>query len=156
MLSAGGNDEIKNSGAEWRFDQLKQRKLRSVIFNDLASAKYMTFKEAWEKYDRDHEKGCQALLKKKIILLCLVDVSIIHYRSPLFDSQWLIGVSSYAKSTANRLIFIMDSPFFCLIDVTTSIMAHIYDADAKSGRVHFISQREKDSTSKIQKVLNSY
>ena len=34
----------------------------------------------------------------------------------------------------------MDSPFFCLIEVTTSIMAHIYDADIKSGRVHFISR----------------
>jgi hypothetical protein len=44
--------------------QLKKRKLRSVSFNDLAGAKYMTFRVKREKYGNRHEKCCQALLKK--------------------------------------------------------------------------------------------
>ena len=50
--------------------QLKKPKLRSVIFNDLASAKDVTFRMKRGKQENGHEKGCQELLKKNHIFIC--------------------------------------------------------------------------------------
>ena len=50
--------------------QLKNPKLRSVIFNNLTSAKKVTFRVKRGKYENRHEKCCQALLKKNHGVMC--------------------------------------------------------------------------------------
>lgn len=87
--------------------QLKNPKLRSVIFNDLTSAKKVRFRVKRGKYENRNEKCCQALLKKNVSL-CVVVASDVHYRSPLLAAQRIIGVSSYLRSTVLSIYCLHD------------------------------------------------